>query len=154
MGKYKNVQIKCTVADGLDIAPIKALRAKIQQRIDGMIGTPLENTPYHEKEKETLRRLIMAEEIDFTSIWRAIPKDYSMIEGELKATLFKPTIVMSEDSEHTSLVYQRFNILIIITQALQAIRDYLKAKESQGMMGISNIQKIVDDVESQLLVLK
>jgi len=154
MGKYKNVQIECTVADGLDIAPIKALRAKMQQRIDRMIGTPLENTPYHEEEKETLRRLIMAEEIDFNSIWRAIPKDYSMIEGELKATLFKPTIVMSEDSERTSLVYQRFNILIIITQALQAIRDYLKAKESQGMMGIPNIQKIIDDVESQLLVLK
>ena len=68
--------------------------------------------------------------------------------------LFKPTIVMSEDSEHTSLVYQRFNILIIVTQALQAIRDYLKAKESQGVKGIPNIQKIIDDVESQLLVLK
>jgi len=154
MGKHKNVQIECTVADGLDIAPIKALRAKMQQRIDGMIGTPLENTPYHEKEKETLRRLIMAEEIDFNSIWRAIPKDYSMTEGELKAIIFKPTIVMSEDSEHTSLVYQRFNILTIVTQALQAIRDYLKAKESQGVKGIPNIQRIIDDVESQLLVLK
>lgn len=154
MGKHKNVQIECTVAEGLDIAPIKTLRAKMQQRIDRMIGTPLENTPYHEEEKETLRRLIMAEEIDFNSIWRAIPKDYSIIEGELKAIIFKSTIVMSEDSERTSLVYQRFNILIIVTQALQAIRDYLKAKESQGVKGIPNIQKIIDNVESQLIVLK
>jgi len=52
------------------------------------------------------------------------------------------------------LVYQLFNILATVTQALQTIRDYLKAKESQGVMGIPNIQKIIDDIESQLLVLK
>ena len=154
MGKHKNVQIEYTVADGLDIAPIKALRVKMQQHLDGLVGTPLENTPYHEKEKETIRGLKIAEEIDFNSIWRAIPKDSPVTEGELKAILFKSTIVMSEDSEHTSLVYQHFNIFVIVTQALQAIRDYLKDKESQGVKGIPNIQKVIDDVESQLLVLK
>jgi len=61
---------------------------------------------------------------------------------------------MSEGSEHTSLVYQRCDILTIVTQALQAIRDYLKARESQRVKGIPNIRKIIDDVESQLLVLK
>lgn len=34
MGKYKNIQIECTVADGLDIARIKALQAKVQQGMD------------------------------------------------------------------------------------------------------------------------
>ena len=154
MGKYKNVQIECNVADGLDIAPIKALRAKMQQRLDRLIGTPLENTPYHEKEKETLRGLKMAEEIDFNSICRAIPKDSPVTAGELKAIIFRPTTLMSEGSEHTSLVYQRYDIFTIITQALQAMRDYLKARESQEVKEIPNIQKIIDDVESQLLVLK
>jgi len=64
MGKYKKAQIACAVADGLDSAPIRALRAKMQQRLDGLIDTPLENTPYHEKEKDTLRGLKMAEELD------------------------------------------------------------------------------------------
>ena len=154
MGKYKNVQIECTVADGLNITPIKALQAKMQQRLDRLIGTPLKNTPYHEEEKETLRRLKMAEEIDFNSIWRAIPKDSPVTEGELKAIIFRCTILMSEGSEHPSLVYQRYNILTMFTQALQAVRDYLKAKESQGVKGIPNIQKIIDKVESQLIVLK
>ena len=154
MGKYKTVQIECTVADGLDISPIRALRDKMQQRLDRVIGTPLENTPYHEKEKETLRKLKVAEGIDFDSIWRAIPKDFPVTEGELKAIIFRPTTVISKGSEHTSLVYQRFNIFIIVTLALQAIRDYLKTKESQGVKEIPNIQKIIDDVESQFLVLK
>jgi hypothetical protein len=75
-------------------------------------------------------------------------------EEELKAVIFTPTVLMSEGSERTSLVYQRYNIHTIITQALQAIQDYLKAKESQGVQGIPNIQNIIDDVEGQLLVLK
>jgi len=154
MGKVKRVQIECTVADGLDIAPIRALRTKMQQRLDIMISTPLKDSPYDEKEKETLRRLQIAEEIDFDSIRRSILKDSLVTEEELKAIIFRPTITMSEGSEHTSLVYQRYDIFAKITQALQAIRDYLKAKESQGVKGLPDIQKIIDNVESQLVVLK
>ena len=40
MGRYKTVQIECTVADGLDISPIRALRNKMQQRLDPHTSLP------------------------------------------------------------------------------------------------------------------
>ncbi len=153
MKEYKQVQMEYTVADGLDITPIRALLVKTQQRLNELIGTPLENTPYHEKEKETIRKPKMAEEIDFNLIWSAIPKDFPVTEGELKAIIFKPTILMLEGSEPTSLVYQHLNILTIVTQAMQTIRGFLKVKESQGVKGGLGIQQIIYDVESQFVSL-
>jgi len=82
MGKYKQVKEKFTVDDGLDTSEIEGLRDEMQEWVDNMGGTALENTSRYQMAEEAVNTLSRVDDIRFDDIWDAVGNTKSLtVEG-------------------------------------------------------------------------
>ena len=146
MGMYKTIRISYTVDEGLDTMEIEDLRDEMQEWVDNMSGTSLENTSRYEMAEEAASQLDRVDDVCFDAIWDAIPENFESTEEELKALAFVYSIYVSKDKRKgPGRAYRLSNAINHITGALQTLRDYLEEKEEA-----EDILAAIDEVESQV----
>lgn len=149
MSSYKIIQENYTVEEGLDTMEIQDLRDEMQDWVDNMSGTGLENTNRYEMAEEAVSQLDDVDSIDFEEIWNAIPEDCPITEEELKAIKYTCILYTPKSKkQQPSRSYRLANALSHIRGALQAIEDYLEDKKD--VEGVNDILQVADDIGGQV----
>ena len=149
MANYKRILTEFVVEEGLDTLEIEGLRDEMQEWVDNMSGTNLENTSKYEMAEEAVNQLDSVDSINFDEIWEAIPEDCVVSADELKAIKFTCYLFAPYGKGHLSRDYRLSNAVTHIGLALEAMEDYLEdRKEAEGVKDILQvIGEIKDSVE-------
>ena len=154
MGKYKWVPHQFTVGEALDITEIMDLRDEMQEWVDNMSGTALENTERYQMAEEALYELENADQIDFEQIWSPITEDCGFTADELKNLKF--TCSLSEPRskrQSCSRAHRLSNCLIHNLAALDTLEDHLEGlKETEGVRTeiVEEVLKAIGSIRDQL----
>ena len=146
MGKYKQVKEKFTVDDGLDTSEIESLRDEMQEWVDNMGGTALENTSRYQMASDAVDTLSRVDDIRFDDIWDAVGNTKSLtVEGlkdlEYEVTIFK----VKSRRQHPSRAYRLSNAISAINGALECLREFLERWTDND---VGEIRAAIDEVES------
>ena len=145
MGKYKQVREKFTVGDGLDASEIESLRDEMQEWVDNMSGTALENTSRYQMAEEAVSQLDRVDDIGIDDIWDAVNNTECLTEDlknlEYEVILFK----VKSRRQHPSRTYRLSNAISAINGAIECLREFLEPYESDE---VSEVRAAIDEVES------
>ncbi len=153
MSNYKSVPTEFTVEEALDTTEIQDLRDEMQEWVDNMSGTALENTSRYEMAEEAVSQLENVDSINFDEIWDTIPSDGLVSVEELKAIKFTCTLFVPKSrKQHPSRAYRLSNAINHITDALQEMGDYIEDKLGNKDMseGIKELMNAIENIESQV----
>ena len=145
MGKYKQVREKFTVGDGLDASEIESLRDEMQEWVDNMSGTSLENTSRYQMAEEAANQLDQVDYIGLENIWEAVnnteclTKDLKNLEYEV--VIFK----VKNRRQYPSRAYRLSNTISAINGALECLKNFLEPYEADE---VGDIRCAIDEVES------
>jgi len=153
MGKYKQVTETLTVEDGLDLSEIESLRDEMEEWVDNMGGTALENTNRYQMASDAKDTLDNVDEIRFEEIWEVMEDSESLTEEGLKALTYQVVIFRPKSRrQSTSRAYRLSNALSVIDGALGCLETFLEpySEEEVGEVrkAISNISSQVQDLDS------
>jgi len=145
MGKYKQVREKFTVGDGLDASEIGDLRDEMQEWVDNMGGTALENTSRYQMAEEAVDLLSRVDDVQFDDIWDAI-NNTECLTGDLKNLEYEVVIFkVKSRRQYPSRGYRLSNTISIINGALECLRDFLEPYEAEE---VGEVREVIDEVES------
>ena len=148
MSSYKSVPTEFTVEEALDTLEIQDLRDEMQEWVDNMSGTGLENTSRYEMAEEAVSELDRVDDIDFDEIWDAIPENCIITAEDLKAIKFTCSLYTPKSrKQHPSRSYRLSNAICHITDALEEMREYIDAK-LDGKDTPEDIRKILEAIDS------
>ena len=146
MGKYKQVKEKFTVDDGLDTSEIESLRGEMQEWVDNMGGTALENTSRYQTAEEAVNTLEGVDNIRFDNIWDAVGNTKSLTVDGLKALEYEVIIFkVKGQRQHPSRAYRLSNAISAINGALECLREFLERWSDDE---VGEIRAAIDEVES------
>ena len=145
MGKYKQVREKFTVGEGLDTSEIESLRDEMQEWVDNMSGTALENTSRYQMAEEAASQLDRVDEIRFDDIWDTVNNSECPTEDlknlEYEGVIFK----VKSRRQSPSRAYRLSNAISVINGALERLRDFLEPYTDDE---VGEVRKAIDEVES------
>jgi len=151
MSSYKRVPTEFTVEEALDTLEIEDLRDEMQEWVDNMSGTALENTSRYERAEEAASQLDAVDSINFEDIWDAIPEDCFVSSEELKAIKFTSNLYIPKSrKQHPSRAYRLSNAITHITDALQEMRDHIENRldGKEVPEDIKEILAVIEEAES------
>jgi len=154
MSNYKTVPTEFTVEEGLDTTEIEGLRDEMQEWVDNMSGTNLENTSKYEMAEEAVSQLDRVGDINFDEIWDAFPENCPVKVDELKALKFTCHLFEPKSKrQHASRAYRLSNAITHIIGSLEAVEDYLEDRKEEEevkaiLQAVEEIKDSVQDLDS------
>ena len=154
MGKYKQVPHQFTVGEALDITEIMGLRDEMQEWVDNMSGTALENTQRYQTAEDALYELENASQIDFEEIWSPITEDCGFTVEQLKSLEFTCSLFQPRSKRQScSRAYRLSNCLTHNYAALDTLEGYLEElKETGGAKAevVGEVLNTISNIRDQL----
>ena len=153
MSSYKSVPTEFTIEEALDTTEISDLRDEMQEWVDNMSGTGLENTNKYQMAEEAVSQLENVDSINFDEIWDELPDDGLISADELMAVKFTSNLYTPKSrKQHPSRAYRLSNAITHITDALQEMRDYIEDKLGAKEMPeeVKSLMSAIGDIESQI----
>ena len=148
MGKYKQIEEEFTVETGLDTSEIESLRDEMQEWVDNMGGTALENTGKYQMAEEAVNTLDRVDEINFDDIWNMVNEVEALSEETLKVLEYKVTIFkVRSRRQYPSRAYRLSNSISIINGALEVLSSFLEEYSDEE---VGEVKKAIEGIESQV----
>ena len=148
MGKYKQVREKFTVGEGLDTSEIESLRDEMQEWVDNMGGTALENTGKYQMAEEAVSTLDGVDEVNFDDLWEAVANSEHLDVEGLKAFNYEVTLFkVRSKRQYPSRAHRLSNSVSMINGALEALSSFLEQYPEDE---VGEIRKAIEEIESQV----
>ena len=154
MGKYKLVMEKFTVDGGLDTTEIESLRDEMQEWVDNMGGTALENTSRYQMAEEAVSQLDRVDEVNFEDIWDAVSRTECLtsLTEDLKNLEYEVGVFKVKSRRRSpSRAYRLSNAISAISGAIECLREFLETHEGDQPHESDKIREVrtaIDEVES------
>ena len=146
MAKYKQVREEFTVGDGLDTSEIESLRDEMQEWVDNMSGSALENTSRYQMALDAAETLDRIDEIRFEDIWEAADRTRNLTSEGLKGLEYQVIIFkVRSRRQYPSRAHRLSNPISAINGALEALRSFLELYEGEG---VGEVRQAMDEIES------
>ena len=136
-----------TVEEGLDLSEVESLRDEMQEWVDNMGGTALENTSRYQMASDAVDTLDNVDSIDFKEIWNEVKLGEDLDEDTLKGLRYECTLFKVKSRRQSpSRAYRLSNVLSVANGAIECLRSYLEPYGERA----DGVRSVLDDIESSL----